>query len=249
MITSKKIYFASDFHLGAPDYESSLEREKIIVRWLDEVKQDASEIYLLGDVFDFWFEYRYSIPKGFVRLQGKLAEITDSGIPVHYFTGNHDMWVFDYIPKELGVNLIREPIIRDYSGKFFFIGHGDGLGPGDHGYKFIKKVFSNKLSQWAFARLHPNFGIWLANFWSNTSRNATIEETYLGDDKEFLIQFCKEKLNHTHFDYFIFGHRHLPLDIAVSPKSRYINLGDWIRYFTYATFDGENLELKSYQQS
>ena len=155
----KKIYFASDFHLGAPNDEISNKREKLLIKWLDEIKLDAQEIYLVGDIFDFWFEYKHAIPKGFVRLQGKIAEITDSGIPVHVFTGNHDMWIFDYLPKELGIQLYREPIEREYNGKQFLIGHGDGLGPGDIQYKMLKTVFSSRICQWAFARIHPNLGI------------------------------------------------------------------------------------------
>jgi len=248
MNNPKKIYFASDFHLGVPDYESSLEREKKIVRWLDEIKSDASEIYLVGDVFDFWFEYKKAVPRGFVRLLGKIAEITDSGIPVHFFTGNHDMWIFDYVPKELGVMLHREPIEKTYNGKTFLIGHGDGLGPGDNGYKFIKKVFSNKFFQWCFSLLHPNLGVKLANFWSGKSRatTGTSNEKFLGEENEWLVVYCKEILQKQHYDYFIFGHRHLPLDIKLKENSRYINLGDWIKYFTYAVWDGENLELKRY---
>lgn len=244
----KNIYFASDFHLGVPDYERSLEREKKVVQWLDEIKSDAKEIYLVGDVFDFWFEYSTAVPKGFVRLIGKLAELADSGIKIHLFTGNHDMWMFDYLPKEIGAELHRKPIIKTYSGKKFFIGHGDGLGPGDQGYKFIKKVFSNPLSQWLFARLHPNFGIKMANFWSKKSRVATgnSDEVFLGEDKEWLVSFCKDQLKKEHFDYFIFGHRHLPLDINIE-NSRYINLGDWIKYYSYAVFDGEKLELKYFK--
>lgn len=247
-MTKKKIFFASDFHLGVPDYESSLEREKKIVRWLEEVRHEASEIYLLGDVFDFWFEYKRAIPKGFVRLQGKIAEITDSGIPIHWFIGNHDMWIFDYIPKELGVNIIRTEVEREYGGKKFFIGHGDGLGPGDHGYKFIKKVFRNRLCQWLFARLHPNFGIGLANLSSKSSRAATGENdsTYYGE-KEMLTQYSKEKLKDNHYDYFIFGHRHFPMVVKLNEESTYYNLGDWIGYFTYGEFDGENFELKVFE--
>jgi UDP-2,3-diacylglucosamine hydrolase len=240
-----KIYFASDFHLGAPNYESSLAREKRIVAWLDEVKTDAAEIFLIGDVFDFWFEYKRAIPKGFVRLQGKIAEITDSGIPVHWFIGNHDMWIFDYIPKELGVKMYKTEIEREFFGKKFMIGHGDGLGPGDRGYKFIKKVFRNKVCQWMFARLHPNFGIGLANLLSRKSRVATgqADATFYGEDKEMLIQYCKSKLTEKHFDYFVFGHRHLPIEFELSANSKYINIGDWITYFSYAVFDGEKLEL------
>lgn len=241
-----KIYFASDFHLGVPDYKSSRERENRIVRWLDEIKSDAKEIFLVGDVFDFWFEYKNAIPKGFVRLQGKIAEITDSGIPIHWFTGNHDMWIFDYIPSELGVKLYREPIVREFNGKKIFIGHGDGLGPGDHGYKFIKSVFANKFCQWLFARLHPNLGIALAKYWSGRSRIATQMEEFLGE-KEFLVQYCNEVLKKEHYDFFIFGHRHLPLEIKISEKSTYINLGEWVHHNSYAVFDGGRIELKYYR--
>ena len=244
-----KIYFASDFHLGIPDYDSSLVREKLIVKWLDEIKEDASEIYLLGDLFDFWFEYRTVVPRGFVRLLGKIAEITDAGTPVHIFTGNHDMWMFDYLPQELNVTLNREHVTREYNGVKFFIGHGDGIGPGDHGYKFIKAVFANKIWQWLVARIHPNLAFALANFWSGRSRVATEQLQFLGEENEYQIIFAKDKLKTEHIDYFIFGHRHIPNDIELSDSSRYINLGDWIDNFTYAVFDGDNLELKSYKDS
>ncbi len=248
MNENKKIYFASDFHLGVPNHEKSLVREKRIVKWLDEIKHDAHEIYLMGDLFDFWFEYKYAAPKGFVRLLGKIAEIVDSGIPVILFTGNHDMWMFDYLPKELGVTIYRNPIIREYNGKKFYLGHGDGLGPGDKGYKFIKKVFSNKVCQWLFARIHPNVGIGMANYWSRKSRlsNGPKDEKYTGDANEWLVVYSKEVLQKEHFDYFIFGHRHLPLDIQLSNTSRYINLGEWVNNNSYAVFDGTNLELKYY---
>lgn len=248
--TANKIYFASDFHLGAPDYESSRKRESYIVKWLDEIKKDANEIFLLGDLFDFWFEYKHAVPKGYIRLLGKIAEITDSGIPVHLFTGNHDMWMFDYLPKELNIILHREPIRREIDGKQFLIGHGDGLGPGDHGYKFIKKVFASKVSQWLFARLHPNFGIHLANFWSGRSRNVNRvkDEEFLGEENEWLVIYSKEYLKKEHIDFFIFGHRHLPLDIKLTEKSRYINLGEWMNYRTYAVFENGSLELKKYER-
>jgi UDP-2,3-diacylglucosamine hydrolase len=243
-----KVYFASDFHLGIPDAASSLEREKLIVRWLAEAEKDAAEIFLVGDLFDAWFEYKRAVPKGFIRLLGKIAEITDKGIPVHVFTGNHDMWMFGYLEKECGVKLYHAPVEREWNGKKFFIGHGDGLGPGDHGYKFIKKVFRNPVSQWMYARLHPNFGLWLADFFSRKGYDKKdAERDYHGDDKEFLMVFCKEYLEKRHADYFIFGHRHLPLDKKVGEKSRYINLGDWIVYNTYAVFDGQDLMLKEYK--
>jgi len=248
-LNDKKIYFASDFHLGVPDYASSLVREKRVVAWLDWVSKDAGEIFLVGDVFDFWFEYKTVVPRGFVRLLGKIAEITDKGIPVHYFIGNHDMWVFDYLPKETGIQLHREPVQRTFDGKKFYIGHGDGLGPGDHGYKFIKKVFRNRLSQWLFARLHPNFGIGMANFWSKTSRKHTGDDDrkFLGEENEWLAIYSKEILEKEHFDYFIFGHRHLPMDIKLSENSRYINLGDWISHYTYAVFENGQLTLKNFK--
>jgi UDP-2,3-diacylglucosamine hydrolase len=247
----KKIYFASDFHLGVPDKETSLEREKRVIAWLDMAKKDAEEIYLLGDVFDFWFEYKTVVPRGFVRLLGKLAELTDSGIKVHYFTGNHDMWVFDYLPKELNIPVYKKPVQRKINGKKFFIGHGDGLGPGDYGYKFIKKVFASPVSQWLFARLHPNFAIGIGNYWSRKSRISTggDDKKFLGEENEWLAIYAKEVLQKEHYDYFIFGHRHLPLDLKVGENSRYINLGEWVNYNTYAVFDGEDLKLLEYKTS
>lgn len=247
---NKKIYFASDFHLGAPNHEVSLIREKLIVKWLDEIKADAQEIYLMGDMFDFWYEYRHTAPKGFIRFLGKLAEIVDSGIPITLFTGNHDMWMFEYLPKEIGVTIYREPIERTFNGKRFFLGHGDGLGPGDFGYKFIKKVFANKVCQWLFARIHPNFGMGMAHYWSHKSRASNggeNEEKFVSVDHEWLAIYAKEILQKTHYDYFIFGHRHLPLDIQLTEKSKYINLGEWITYNSYAVFDGQNLVLKNYK--
>ncbi len=249
-LNKTKYYFISDFHLGAPNDKASLEREKLVVKWLEEMRKDAKEIFILGDVFDFWFEYKTVVPKGFVRILGKLAEICDEGIPVHFFTGNHDMWCFDYLPKEIGVKLYREPIKREINGKTFFLGHGDGLGPGDKGYKFLKKFFTSPICQFMFGWIHPNVGMGLANFWSKRSRisNSKGDEKFLGDENEWLVQFCKEKIQKgDKIDYFIFGHRHLPLDIDINPNTRYINLGEWINYCTYAVFDGDNLELKSYQ--
>lgn len=244
----KKIYFASDQHLGVPDYASSLVREKHFVKWLEMAQKDAHSIYLLGDLFDFWFEYSTVVPRGFVRVLGKIAEITDSGIPVYFFRGNHDMWTFDYLSKEVGVEIFTDPIEREYNGKKFLIGHGDGLGPGDWGYKLIKKVFASSIMQWCFARLHPNFGIGIANFFSRKSRaaNATSDKTYQGDDKEWLVLWVKEQLQRKPVDYFVFGHRHFAMDMALENNSRYINLGDWVVDFTYAVFDGEKMELKGF---
>jgi len=245
----KKIYFLSDFHLGAPDYESSLVREKKIVAFLDSIKSTAGEIFILGDVFDFWYEYKKVVPKGYVRLLGKLAELTDAGIPIHLFIGNHDMWMSGYFQKELNIKVYHEPETFERNGRKFFIGHGDGLGPGDHGYKFIKKIFRNKICQWMFGQLHPTWGIGIANYFSRKSREktGTSDEHFLGEDKEWLIIFCREMLAKEHFDFFIFGHRHYPIDYPLSSNSRYVNLGDWIRSFTYADFDGVNLQLQKWE--
>ena len=242
-----KIYFASDLHLGVPNREKSLVREKLFVQWLDEIKNDAEAIYLVGDIFDFWFEYKKAVPKGYVRLLGKLAEISDSGIPIHIFTGNHDMWLFDYLEDEINAHIYREPIEISMKGKRFFISHGDGLGPGDNGYKLIKKIFKNKLCQWLFERIHPNLGISIAQYWSKKSRiaNGEKDESYYGE-KEWLTQFCKEKMKTIEVDYFIFGHRHLPLEVDLGNNMTYINLGEWVNYNSYAVFDGKRLELKRY---
>ena len=242
-----KIYFASDLHLGVPNKEKSLEREKLFVQWLNEIKSDAEAIYLLGDIFDFWFEYKKAVPKGYVRLLGKLAEISDSGIPIHIFTGNHDMWLFDYLEDEINAQIYREPIEVSLKGKSFFIGHGDGLGPGDNGYKLLKKIFNNKLCQWLFERIHPNLGISIAQYWSKKSRiaNGEKDEKYYGE-KEWLTQFCNEKIKTNDINFFIFGHRHLPLEVDLGNNTTYINLGEWVNYKSYAVFDGKNLELKRY---
>ena len=249
MNKASRIYFVSDAHLGIPDRESSLEREKLLVQWLDEISGNADEIYLLGDIFDFWFEYKTVVPKGYVRLLGKIAEITDSGVSVHYFTGNHDMWIFSYFEKELGVVMHRKPQEREINGKLFYIAHGDGLGPADHGYKFIKKIFSSRISQKLFSWLHPGFGTGLALYFSRKSRmaNGGKDEIFLGEEKERLIHFCKEMSNKKPYNYFIFGHRHLPLDIKINSHCRYINTGEWVKSFSYAVFDGEELHLKFYQ--
>jgi len=243
---TKKIYFLYEFHLGAPDYASSLEREKIIVKFLDEIKNEASEIFLVGDMFDFWYEYRKVVPKGYVRLLGKLAELSDAGIQLHFFVGNHDMWMKGYFQKELKIPVYFDPKEFEWNGKKFLIGHGDGLGPGDHGYKRIKKIFRNPACQWLFGILPPVIGVGMANYMSHRSRLQTTEEKFLGEEREWLIIYCKEMLQKTAYNYFVFGHRHLAIDYRLNERSRYINLGDWMRYFTYAVFDGNDLELKSY---
>ncbi len=245
----KNIYFLSDFHLGAPNYEASLVREKKIVKFLSSIENDASHIFLLGDMFDFWFEYKNVVPRGFVRLLGKLASMSDAGINFHFFVGNHDMWMNNYLQQEMNFTVYFEPAVFRIGDKSFFIGHGDGLGPGDKGYKMLKKLFRNRLCQTAFGSLHPWLGLGIANYFSRKSREKTgsSDQVFLGEENEWLAIYAKQKLRDAHYDYFVFGHRHLPLDIKLNDNSRYVNLGDWITNFTYARFNGEQLELKQWE--
>jgi UDP-2,3-diacylglucosamine hydrolase len=247
----KKIFFISDFHLGSPDHQTSLQRERYIIQFLESIQHEAAEIFIVGDLFDFWFEYKTVVPKGYVRILGKLATLTDAGIPIQFFVGNHDMWMKNYFETELAIPVYYEPKTFVRNGKKFLIGHGDGLGPGDGGYKFLKKIFRNKLSQGLFGVLPPALGVGLANYFSRKSRSVT-EQTnvkFWGEEGEWLISYCKKRLAEEPFDYLIFGHRHLPIDFRFPNGSRYINLGDWIRYFTYASFNGEELTLQSYDPS
>lgn len=286
---NKKIYFASDFHLGYPDHQTSLARERKVVAWLDSIKNDAQVVFLVGDIFDFWFEYKNVVPKGFVRLLGKLAELSDSGIEIIVFAGNHDIWMFDYFTKELGIKVHREfqeyvvsseflvvgsefeqanqeqindiseprtqnqePRTKNPELKTFYIVHGDGLGPGDFGYKYLKKVFESKLSQWAFGWIHPHAGISLATWWSGSRKDEERikRELQFRGDNEWLWSFAKEQEAIKHRDFYIFGHRHLLLDLPVNENSRYINLGQWAyddeNSYHFAVFDGIELIVKKY---
>lgn len=244
----KNVYFLSDAHLGAKLLKNNRERELMLVDFLQKIKPDCSELYLLGDMFDFWFEYKHVVPKGHVRFLAELANFTDSGIKVHFFTGNHDIWAFDYLEKECGVILHTTMYETGMNGKSFLIGHGDGLNPNDKGYLFLSKVFHSRFLQKCFRFIHPDWGIALANRWSSHSRlkgNGKIEASeYLGDDREEIVQYCKKVLQKQHFDYFIFGHRHLPIDLQLEESSHYINTGDWITHFTYAKFDGNKVSLE-----
>lgn len=244
----KRIYFASDNHLGAPTQKASKPREKKFVAWLNEIKHDAEAIFLLGDLFDFWFEYKKVVPKGFTRTMGKLAEISDSGIPIYYFVGNHDLWMNGYFEEELNIPVFHEPMEFTFNDKTFLIGHGDGLGPGDIGYKRMKKVFTNPFGKWLFRWLHPDIGVRIAQYFSvkNKLISGAKDINFLGEDNEWLIQYSKGQLKEKHRDYFVFGHRHLPMEIELGNNSKYINLGDWISYYTYGAFDGITFELKEY---
>lgn len=246
--SDKKLYFASDFHLGIPDEESSKSREKKIIRWLEHISKDASAIFLVGDIFDFWFEYRNTIPKGFIRFQGKLAELEDRGISIFLFTGNHDLWMNDYFPTELGIPVFKNPVQIEVNQKKLYVGHGDGLGSGDTNYKIVKWIFTNKICKWLFQWIHPNIGVSIAQYWSRKSRlaNGELDEAYKGEN-ERLWQYSKSVNQNSHHDYYIFGHRHLPLELPVSDNSTYFNLGEWVNQCTYLEFDGEKAELKIFE--
>ncbi len=246
---SKKIFFASDQHLGAPNAEKSKERELKFVRWLHQIESEAQAIFLLGDLFDFWFEYKTVVPKGFVRVLGKLADLRDKGIPIYFFVGNHDLWMDDYFENELNIPVFHNNQEFSFFDKKLLIGHGDGKGPGDKGYKRMKKVFTNPFSKWLFRWLHPDWGVRIAQYFSvkNKLISGSEDVKFLGEDKEWLVQYCKRKLETKHFDYFIFGHRHLPMEINLSKHSKYINLGDWVGYFTYGVLDQNGFELKKFE--
>lgn len=246
----KKIYFASDQHFGAPTPKESKVREAKFIRWLDDIKKDAQVLFLMGDLFDFWHEWQHVIPKGYVRLLGKLAELKDSGIELYFFVGNHDLWMKSYFEDELEVPVYFTKKYYEISGKHFLLAHGDGLRPGDKGYKRMKKIFTNPVAQWFFKWLHPDIAMRIALYLSQKNKMISGEEDkeFLGEDKEFLIIYAKEKLKTEKIDYFIFGHRHLPMVLDLnSGQSKYINLGDWIGYFTYGVFDGDHFELKTYE--
>ncbi len=246
----KKIYFASDQHLGAPTQKESFIREKLFLKWLDTITDDAEAVFLLGDLFDFWFEYKTVVPKGFVRVLGKLARMKDNGIPIYFFVGNHDLWMNDYFETELNIPVYHQPQEFIIDNKRFLIGHGDGLGPGDKGYKRMKKVFTFPLFQWLFRWLHPDLGVRLGQYMSVKNKIISGDEDikFLGEENEWLVQYCRRKLKTNNYNYFVFGHRHLPLEISLTEKSTYINLGDWVSFFTYAVFKNEKLSLKKYSK-
>lgn len=246
---TKKIYFASDFHLGSPSQQGSRIREDRIVRWLTAIEGDCGELFLMGDVFDFWFEYETVVPKGFIRLQGKLAAMSDNGIKIFFFKGNHDMWVNDYFTKEMGIEIISDEFVMERNGKRFYLHHGDGLGPEDYTYKFLRKIFRNPFCQWLFSLVPPRIGLGIANGWSSRSRLAnSTEEVFMGEDREWLAIYARWQLEREHYDYFIFGHRHLPLDLDLGNGSRYVNTGEWLNFNSYAVFDGNELKLNYFEK-
>lgn len=246
----KNIYFLSDAHLGSLAIEHKRTQERRLVRFLDSIKEKAAAIYLLGDMFDFWNEYRYVVPKGFTRFLGKISEITDMGVEVHFFTGNHDLWTYGYLEQECGVILHRKPITIEIYDKVFYLAHGDGLGDPNHKFKLLRKIFHNRTCQLMFNAIHPRWGMALGLNWAKHSRLKRIdgkELPYMGEDREYLVRYTKEYMRtHQDIDFFIYGHRHIELDLLLSRKSRMLILGDWILLFTYAVFDGEHMFLEQY---
>lgn len=246
----KNIYFLSDAHLGSWALDHRRMQERRLVRFLDSIKDKAAAIYLLGDMFDFWFEYKFVVPRGYTRFLGKLSELTDMGVEVHYFTGNHDIWAFNYLERECGVILHKQPLTVELYGKIFFMAHGDGLGDPDKKFKFIRAVFHNPVCQHLFSAIHPRWGMWFGQTWAKHSRMKRPngeEPPYMGEDREHLILYTKEYMKaHPDVDVFIYGHRHIEIDLQVSKKARAIILGDWISQFSYVVYDGEHLFMQQY---
>lgn len=241
-------YFLSDFHLGARYFEEPRETERRVVDFLDSIKGDAKEVYLLGDILDYWFEYRYVVPRGFTRFFGKIAELTDLGVKVYWFIGNHDIWIFDYLPNELGVEVIDGEVTKKIDGKVFFLAHGDGVGKQPRSFRMLRSLFRNRLCQKLYSAIHPRWTIPFALSWSNSSRKGDDEyPEYKGEENEFLEIFANDYLKSHKVDYFVFGHRHIMLDKKLQGGATLVVLGDWLHYCSYAVWDGNNLALKSFQ--
>lgn len=242
------IYFASDMHLGYPSFSEGRERERLFCTWLDSIAPQAEALYLLGDIFDFWYEYRHVVPKGYTRFLGRIAALTDSGIPVHLFTGNHDVWMFDYLPDELGVTLHSEPLLLELGDKRLMLHHGDGLGSADRGYRLMKRCFRSRTLQWLFAHLlHPDLSQWIGHTWSRHSRSSKPLTHPFGGEAERITQFARQTLEHQHIDYFVFGHWHSPVAYPLNDRSTLVVLGDWLVSNTYAQWDGHGLELRRFE--
>ncbi len=246
----KNVYFLSDAHLGSRAIEHGRTHERRLVNFLDEIKDKADAVYLLGDMFDYWYEFKLVVPKGYTRFLGKISELTDRGVEVHFFIGNHDIWCQDYFEKECGMIIHREPLTCEIYGKIFYLAHGDGLGDPDVNYKFLRGMFHSKILQKAFSALHPRWSVELGLSWAKHSRMKRVngkEPEYLGEDKEYLVLYTKEYLkSHPSVNYFIYGHRHIELDLQLTSDARMMILGDWINLFSYAVFDGEHIFLENY---
>lgn len=243
----KKIYFASDFHFGIPDHQSSRQREKKICSWLSDIASDAQYIFLLGDIFDSWMEYKRVVPKGYTRFLGKLAELADAGIGLVIFTGNHDLWMHGYFEEQFNAQVFRKPQTFKVNDAIFHLAHGDGLSDQEKKYRFMKSVLHHPISQFLYRQLHPDLGLRLADFFSRLGPKHKYQDLAMkSDEKEYQLIYAKEKLAQSHYDYFIFGHRHIPLMLKLNDSSTFINLGDWLSYDTFAVFDGRETLLLKY---
>ena len=242
-------YFISDLHLGA-SYLDTRQSEQKVIDWLNSIKSSAKRLFFLGDILDYWYEYRHVVPRGYIRFFGKLAELSDSGIEIHWFTGNHDIWIFDYLPAELGITLHRTNEVLDIDGHSFFLSHGDEVGERKWSFRFIQWLFRNKVAQWCYSWIHPDLTMILAHKWSSSSRkknNQKGEEHFRGEKHEPLVRFAKEYIKNNNVEYLIFGHRHILLDLMLTRNNRMVILGDWIKHFSYASFDGENLWIDMFE--
>ena len=246
----KPIYFLSDAHLGSWAVEHRRMQERRLVRFLDSIKHKAAAVYLLGDLFDFWYEYKYVVPRGYTRFLGKLSELSDLGVEVHYFTGNHDIWAYNYLERECGVILHKKPLTTELYGKIFFLAHGDGLGDPSPKFKFVRTLFHSRICQRLFSAVHPRWGVWFGQTWAKHSRLKRPEgeePPYMGEDREFLVLYTKRYIQyHSNVDYFIYGHRHIDIDLQLTHKARVLILGDWITQFSYAVWDGDHLFMSQY---
>ncbi len=268
----KNIYFISDAHLGSLALKHNRTQERRLVNFLDQIKDKAEAVYMLGDMFDFWFEYKSVVPRGFTRFLGKLSELTDNGVEVHFFTGNHDMWTLDYLSSECGVIIHREPTTIELNGKVFYLAHGDGLDYRDRNWKtrLLFAFFHSKTMRKLASLWHPDIFIPFGRNWAKHSRMKRIksdvpqfdgevknlvgyesfdfeEAPYMGEDKEGLVLYAKHYLqSHPTINYFLFGHRHIDLDLMLNKDSRLVILGEWMSLFTYAEWDGEHLSVENF---
>jgi len=243
-----KIIFASDFHLGIDSKNSSKERELLIVEWLMSIKDEVKHLFLVGDIFDYWFEYKTSIPSGFSDFLSAIKILRNEGVEITFFTGNHDMWMFRYFTEEYGIEVLKEPKVFHFDQAKFFVGHGDGLGPGDALYKVVKKVFANKVCQWLFSLIHPTIALGIMKKVSQRDAEKYTKPDQFDGENEWLIQFANSyQEQEKKVDFFIFGHRHLMYDYPLQNEGRVINLGDWITYLSYAEWDGSEMKLLQYK--
>ena len=246
------VYFISDAHLGCRAIEHQRTQQRRLTRFLDQIKDKAEAVYMLGDMFDFWFEYRQVVPRGFTRFLGKVSELTDSGVEVHWFVGKHDMWMTDYLECECGVTIHREPCLVEIYGKEFYLSHGHhvDIAPGDWRTRLMFRMFESTFVRRMATLIHPDLFVDFGLNWARHSRMrhmAQGEEPYKGEHDERMVTFAKQYLaTHPSVNYFLFGHRHIELDLMLTHECRLLILGEWYSHFTYVSFDGSTLVMNDY---